>query len=90
MKKKNNTESFEDLLKKLDKIVTKLESGTLSLEESLTKFKEGMHLTKIGQKILKEAEQQVKILIEEKENTYLDNFDIKNKWKFGINNESFF
>lgn len=77
--KKNNKQSFENLLETLEIIINKLESGKLSLEESLEEFKKGIYLTKKGQKILKEAEQQIKILIEDKENTYLDNFNIKNR-----------
>jgi len=36
--------SFEDKLKRLDEIVAKIESGSLSLEESLSLFEEGEKL----------------------------------------------
>ena len=37
--------TFEETLDKLNKIVSELESGNLSLEESLEKFKEGITLS---------------------------------------------
>ncbi len=36
--------SFEDKLKRLEEIVAKIESGSLSLEESLSLFEEGEKL----------------------------------------------
>ena len=47
--------TFEDTLDKLNKIVSELESGNLSLEESLEKFKEGVTLSGECKKKLEEA-----------------------------------
>lgn len=47
--------TFEDTLDKLNKIVSELESGNLSLEESLEKFKEGVTLSGECKKKLQEA-----------------------------------
>lgn len=82
MKKNKNIKnycSFENLLNKIEKIIKKLESGNLSLEESLKEFEYGIQLTKEGQKILEQAEQQIKILLENNDNTSLVKFDEKKK-----------
>ena len=47
--------TFEDTLGKLNKIVSELESGNLTLEESLEKFKEGVTLSGECKKKLEEA-----------------------------------
>ena len=60
--KKNN---FEEALEKLENLVTKLESGELSLEDSMKSFEEGIKLTRLCQSQLAEAELKVKKLIEE-------------------------
>lgn len=47
--------TFEETLDKLNVIVSELESGNLSLEESLDKFKEGIALSGECKKKLEEA-----------------------------------
>lgn len=65
-RKKTTTDfSFEGALKELEKIVTKMESGELSLEDSLTYFEQGIHLTKQCHTTLKAAQQKVEILSQE-------------------------
>jgi len=66
------TPSLEASLTKLDAIVEKLESGNLSLDDSLKQFEEGVKLTKECQKILHHAEQKIKIL---SENNELEDFN---------------
>jgi exodeoxyribonuclease VII small subunit len=39
-------EKFEDLLNELNVVVKELESGTLSLEESIQKYEKGIELSK--------------------------------------------
>jgi len=46
-------------------VVEGLEQGELSLEESLRRFERGIALTRECQKALEEAEQQVRILMEQ-------------------------
>lgn len=46
----------------LESIVTSMESGQLSLEESLASYKRGAELLKFCQETLHEAAQQVKVL----------------------------
>lgn len=56
-------ERFDELLDRLRKLVGKLESGTLSLEDSLRCFEEGVLLCKRGTEILDGAERRVEILL---------------------------
>lgn len=56
---------FEATLEKLESIVEKMEQGDMSLEESLKAFEQGIQLTRSCQKALVEAEQQVKMLVQE-------------------------
>lgn len=53
-KKKEN--SFENSLKRLEEISNLLESGEVSLEDSLKLYEEGINLAKNCYSILKEAE----------------------------------
>jgi exodeoxyribonuclease VII small subunit len=64
MPKKKNATLFEDSLRELEQLVSQLEQGDISLEESLKSFERGVTLTRICQKALQEAEQKVQILIE--------------------------
>jgi len=54
---------FEEAIKKLEEISKELESGSLSLDESVDKFEEGMKLSKTCTKMLNEAEKRINILI---------------------------
>ena len=63
-------ESFEGALSELEKIVASMESGKLSLEQSLEAHKRGVELAQYCQGVLARAQQQVKVL---EENT-LKNF----------------
>ena len=60
---------FEDALAKLEDIVGVLETGDLSLEESLEAFEEGIRFSKICSKWLNEAELKVERLISIDEDT---------------------
>ena len=60
--KKSETASFETQLEALETIVQGLETGDLTLEESLSQFEKGVVLTKECQTILNTAEQKVSIL----------------------------
>jgi len=57
--------NFEKALTDLEGIVEELESGELSLEDSLKSFEKGIKLTRKCQEQLSKAELQVKKLIEE-------------------------
>lgn len=54
---------FEQAMGRLSVIVEQLESGQLSLEESLVRFEEGVLLARSSQKKLDEAEAKVELLL---------------------------
>jgi len=56
--------SFEQAMERLENTVDRLESGELSLEESIKAFEEGIELSKLCRKKLEKAEERVKILLE--------------------------
>lgn len=56
---------FEQSLNDLQALVERLESGDLSLEESLATFEQGIGLTRECQSALQDAEQRVQTLLEQ-------------------------
>ena len=65
MAEKKTAVNFEKAIKDLEKIVEDLESGELSLEQSLKTFEKGIKLTRQCQGELEKAELKVKKLVEE-------------------------
>lgn len=59
-KKKIN---FEKSLTELESIVTKLEQGDLSLDESLKQFEKGVQLARGCRSVLEEAEQKITTIV---------------------------
>ena len=55
--------AFEQSLAELETLVQNMESGDLSLEESLKAFEQGIKLTRGCQKALTDAEQKVQQLL---------------------------
>jgi len=53
---------FEQALAELETIVARMESGELTLEQSLAAYKRGAALLQYCQSALKDAQQQVKVL----------------------------
>ncbi len=53
---------FEDALQDLEDVVEKLDSGTLSLEESLQAFEEGVALVRFLEEKLTDVEKRVEVL----------------------------
>lgn len=60
--KSDQTPTFERALAELESIVTRMEGGQLSLEQSLAAYKRGAELLKFCQAQLADAQQQVKVL----------------------------
>lgn len=67
------TKTFEESMQELEQIVANLESGDITLDESLKLFEKGIKLSKSCQKKLDEAEKKVKILTSD------DNNDMEEK-----------
>lgn len=61
--------SFEDALKRLETIVEELESGELSLEDSIARYEEGMKLSRRLTQTLDEAEKRIERLAEHADGT---------------------
>jgi len=67
MAKKNSAKesSFESSLHKLETLVEQLESGEITLDETLKKFEEGMKLVEVCHARLNDAEKKLKILVKD-------------------------
>lgn len=61
------TDKFEASLKKLEEIVIRLETGSLTLEESLKAFEEGVKHSAFCTSRLDDAERRVEILLKQKD-----------------------
>lgn len=59
---------FEKKLTRLEEIVKNMESGSVSLEESLKLFEEGVKISRECQGQLEQAEQKVRVLMGVDEN----------------------
>ena len=69
---------FEEALKRLEKIVEDLENGELSLDDALTKYEEGIRLSKLCSKRLEDAKKKVEILLKSEDGSVkLKPFDEK-------------
>ena len=64
MARKKATPDFEQSLGELQTLVERLEGGSLSLEDSLAAFEQGIRLTRECQAALGQAEQKVQLLLE--------------------------
>ena len=63
MARKKTAPDFEQSLGELQTLVERLESGELSLEDSLAAFEQGIRLTRECQGAISQAEQKVQILL---------------------------
>lgn len=73
-----NTEAapdFEKTLAELEKLVVNLEQGDLSLDESLSGFKQGIELTRQCQTVLDNAQQTVEKLMNNDDEDSLQPFE---------------
>lgn len=55
--------NFEEAMSKLEEVVTKLESGELSLSEALALFEQGMGVARLCQQLLDQAEGKIEQLL---------------------------
>lgn len=55
-------ENFEKATAELEQIVTDMETGHMSLEDALSAYKRGVELLQYCQNVLKDSQQQIKIL----------------------------
>jgi exodeoxyribonuclease VII small subunit len=66
---------FEAALEELEQLVERMETGELSLEESLKAFERGVVLTRDCQKALKDAEMRVQALTQTDAGLSLEDVD---------------
>ena len=62
--KSGKTQSFEAALAELERVVADMESGKLTLEDSLASYKRGAELLSFCRSRLDDAQQQVRVLEE--------------------------
>lgn len=60
-------QKFESALEELEQVVEQLESGELSLEDSLSAFEKGIGLVRFCNHKLSEVEKKIEMLIKDKE-----------------------
>jgi exodeoxyribonuclease VII small subunit len=56
-------ESYDALVTRLERVVGELESGQLTLEQSIEKFAEGVRLAKDASRKLDDAERRIELLV---------------------------
>ena len=61
---KKQPDKFEDTLSQLDTLITKIDDEAVSLDDSLAAFEQGIKLTREAQRVLEEAEQRIRLLLE--------------------------
>lgn len=66
---------FEASLAKLESLVTRMEAGDMTLEESLKAFEEGVKLTRLCQETLGTAQQKVQMLMQQQGKVSLKEMD---------------
>ena len=66
---------FDQILARLREVVVRLESGELTLEQSLQIYEEGVQLARRGQQLLASAEKRVEILVSASGNVETVPFD---------------
>ena len=68
--------SFEQALERLETIVSELEGGELTLEQSLARYEEGMRLSQRLSRTLDEAEKRIERLTKEGEPPTTEPFEL--------------
>ena len=63
---------FEEMIEDLEAISKDLESGKLSLDESVKVFEQGIEISKECSKILEDAEKRISILIKDNNNKIVE------------------
>lgn len=77
MAKKPENLSFEDSLSELEKIVTDLEHGDVSLDDALKQFERGIKLVRNSQNKLENAQQKVTVLMQQEGGDTLKPYDVE-------------
>ncbi|MCB1790154.1 MAG: exodeoxyribonuclease VII small subunit [Gammaproteobacteria bacterium] len=73
--KKKQAPTFEESLAELEALVERMETGEMSLEESLGAFERGISLTRTCEEALRAAEQKVDMLTSRAPDAATEPFD---------------
>ena len=76
MSKKAKEAGFEAALAELEKLVARMESGELPLEEALRSFERGVQLARECQSALQSAQQKVQILLQQPAGAVISDFAV--------------
>lgn len=68
------SKSFEENMEELEKVVAELEKGDLNLDDSVSRFEQGIRISKECSKILEEAEKKITILVKKDDEMKEENF----------------
>jgi Exonuclease VII small subunit len=69
------TPSFEQLLAEAETLAERMEEGGLSLDDSLAAYARGVENLRLCAGLLKQAEEKVKLLVEEENSFRLEDLD---------------
>ncbi len=75
MPKETKVANFEKSLQELEDIVSRMEKGELSLEDSLEHFERGIKLSRECRQALQNAEQKISVLSKENDEWVEKSFD---------------
>lgn len=73
------TTSFEEKMKKLEEIAAELEKGELDLDASVSKFEEGMKISKECNEMLEKAEKKITMLIKGEDGELVEENFVQNE-----------
>lgn len=73
------TVSFEENMKKLEEIAAELEKGELDLDTSVSKFEEGMKISKECNEMLEKAEKKITMLIKGEDGELVEENFVQNE-----------
>lgn len=71
--------NFEDNMKRLEEIATELEKGDLDLDTSVSKFEEGMKISKQCSEMLEKAEKKITMLIKNEDGELAEENFVQNE-----------
>ena len=71
------SKSFEENMEELEKVVAELEKGDLNLDDYVSRFEQGIKISKECSKILEEAEKKITILVKKDDEMKEENFQTK-------------
>lgn len=67
--------TFEEAMQKIEEVVSKLENGGATLDETVELYKQGTELSVLCNKMIDEAEQKIKVLAKTKNGLEEKDFD---------------